>query len=78
MAKLLCPCGYQMSNVGSPNDYEHWLLSDNTLDRMSDFVDLQVTDIMDYGEKIWKCPECGWLSVMWKNQVTMRYKPEPV
>jgi hypothetical protein len=67
---LKCLCGNVMTNVASPNDVEHVLLSDRVQERLQDLVDQEVStngkvDLWpEHWEEagsidVWKCPDCG-------------------
>ena len=66
---IRCSCGNVMSDVGAPNDTEHLLISNHSMEHLQDMVDAQVeTDgIIDewpeHWERsntkvVWKCTAC--------------------
>ena len=80
MSKLNCPCGWQISNVGSPNDWTGVIVNDHQRDehfedRLEDF-DMSL-------KGIWECTQCGRLAidrtasgreVVWFKPVTGEYE----
>lgn len=65
MANMTCPCGHWMSTVSCPNDVEHLLVTDHTLDALAGETDGKkyADTIADEGIEVWKCVECGRLAV---------------
>jgi hypothetical protein len=72
--ELKCICGNVMSDIGSPNDTEHLLISNRSMERLQDSVDAQVDrdGIIDEwpehwehsgGTEVWKCHVCKRLYV---------------
>lgn len=66
---LKCECGNVMNNVGSPNSFEHFLLSDSAKEKLQNAVDEEVekegqTDMWtEHWENagtvdVWKCDVC--------------------
>jgi hypothetical protein len=65
LSKLNCPCGWQISNVGSPNDWTGSIINDNQRDQyFDDAAEDRMTDI-DFSalKEIWECVECGRLAI---------------
>jgi len=71
---LTCICGNGMTNGGSPNDTQHLLISDRSIEKLQDLVDGQVrTDgvIDEWPEhwensgatEVWMCYGCKRLYV---------------
>ena len=67
--KLKCVCGYVMTNIASPNDTEHLLVSDRSQELLQNLVDSQVSrdGIVDEWpehwkncnpHEVWMCSEC--------------------
>jgi hypothetical protein len=67
--QLECICGNVMSDIGSPNETEHFLISNRSVERLQDLVDAQVVNdgiIDEWPEhweqsgaiEIWKCYTC--------------------
>lgn len=74
MAKLNCPCGNQLSNIRSPNDYIGWLLSDISLES-EDMWDC--TTVSQKSRDVWECDECGRIAIGNHGNNNMKwYKPE--
>jgi len=72
--RFLCLCGNGLSNAGSPNDTEHFLLSSRSIERLHDVVAVQLASggrldlSSDSWEKagaieVWKCSDCQRLYV---------------
>ena len=66
---LKCECGTVLSDVASPNDVEHLLLSYRAKERLQDLVDDEVASdgtIRMWSEHceqsgaidVWRCPDC--------------------
>ncbi len=67
--ELKCICGNVMSDIGSPNDTEHLLISNRSVERLKDLVDSQIerNGIVDEWPEhweqsgaleVWKCYAC--------------------
>ena len=86
---LKCICGNVMTNVASPNEVEHVLLSDHAQERLQDLVDQEVStngkvDLWpEHWEEagsidVWKCQDCGrlYLNAKGKKEDVVVYKLE--
>ena len=73
--KVVCKCGFVMSDSGSPNDMEHLLISDRQVEVLQDLVDSEVAadgEVQMWPEhweesgatEILKCEQCGRLHVI--------------
>jgi hypothetical protein len=76
MAKLNCPCGYQMSNVMSPCPYNGYLITDRQLETFHDEPDGLSIAIIDKGRDIWECPECGRMAIVKDDNHYKWYSPD--
>lgn len=68
--KFSCVCGERLSNAGTPNLFEHLLISNQGIEKLQNLVDGQTKDNQgptdDWFEnwedseaiEVWKCPTC--------------------
>jgi hypothetical protein len=67
---LKCECGNVMTDIASPNDIEHLLLSYRAKEKLQDLVDAEVAkagEIRMWPEHweeagaidVWRCPDCS-------------------
>src|SRR4051812_46429176 len=56
---LVCTCGTVLSDAGAPNDTEHLLISNRSIERLQDLVDAQVQGdgVVDEWPEHWE--DCG-------------------
>jgi hypothetical protein len=71
---LTCICGGRMTNGASPNDIQHLLISDRSIEQLQNLVDGEVRTNGHIGEwpehwensgatEVWMCPACSRLYV---------------
>lgn len=75
LAGYRCSCGFVISNVDSPNDIELLLFSER---EWEDFYDrnLNVKDIPNTQNDVWRCPECERLYFFERSKMILCYKIE--
>lgn len=70
-----CTCGNRLSNVGSPNNMEHYMLNDYQMDSLE--PNDKCDKIFDLAISVWKCPDCKRLTFFDElNNVTQVYTLE--
>lgn len=73
MSKVNCPCGNQISDVISPNNYTGIVITSKTLDSYYELEEtpcgknLMAETIHGDGLEMWECPECGRIAISVKR-----------
>lgn len=56
MAKLICPCGNQLSNVQCPSGNNGWFVTDEDTDNQ---IEWDTCTVIEIGREVWECHDCG-------------------
>ena len=73
---LKCICGNLMSDGGSPNDTEHLLISNRSVEQLQDMVDSQISrdGVVDEWPEHW---ESSGATDVWKCEICKRLYVSP-
>lgn len=76
MGRLRCPCGTTLSDVASPSQFKHWMVSDPVAEEIDE--DLSYVALCYKAKEVWECPDCGRLGMFdpGRNDGCKWYKPE--